>query len=283
MKKIDKGRKFVQDNLALFQCPNCQAPFINVVENTVSCANQHAFDLSKKGTLYFLNHAVNTEYDDAMLVSRRKVLTAGLFDGIVTAVAAALPTDKQTILDVGTGEGTPFAKLLAQRDNIDTALAFDISKAGVNLATQLETDAFFAVADLAQLPFADATFSSVVEFFSPSAYAEFNRVIQPNGTLIKVVPNHFYLRELREMLYPAGSKHHTYDNQQVVDLFIQNYPNTEIRDVTYQWNIPADLYADLLHMTPLHWGARPEAQQMAENTPLTSITLDVQLLITKFD
>ncbi|CAH0418584.1 methyltransferase domain-containing protein [Periweissella ghanensis] len=280
MKKIDKGRLFVQENLALFQCPNCQAAFTDVVENTVTCVNQHAFDLSKKGTLYFLNHAVNTEYDDAMLASRRKVLTAGLFDGIVDAVVAALPTTPQTLLDVGTGEGTPFAKLLTQRGNIDTAIAFDISKAGVNLATQLETDAFFAVADLAQLPFATDAFSSVVEFFSPSAYAEFNRVIQPNGMLVKVVPNHFYLRELREMLYPEGSKHHTYDNQQVVDLFMQNYPDTIIQDVTYQWTIPTDLYADLLHMTPLHWGARPEAQAMAEKTPLTSITVDVQLLIT---
>lgn len=282
MKKIDKGRVFVQENLALFQCPNCQTAFTKVVGNTVSCVNQHAFDLSKKGTLYFLNHAVNTEYDDAMLASRRKVLTAGLFDGIVDAVATALPTTSQTILDVGTGEGTPFAKLLAQRGNVDTAIAFDISKAGVNLATQLETDAFFAVADLAQLPFADATFSSIVEFFSPSAYAEFNRVIQPNGMLVKVVPNRFYLRELREMLYPEGSKHHTYDNHQVVDLFMQNYPNTEIKDVTYQWTIPTDLYADLLHMTPLHWGARPEAQAMAEQTSLTSVTVDVQLLITHF-
>lgn len=281
MKKIEKGRAFMQHNLGLFQCPSCGGAFVDVQGNSVICENQHNFDLAKKGTLYFLKHAVNTEYDDAMLASRRKVLTAGLFDGIVDAVMAALPKEAQTLLDVGTGEGTPFAKLLSQRDNVDTAIAFDISKAGINLATQLDTDAFFAVADLAQLPFADNAFSSVVEFFSPSAYAEFNRVIKSGGTLIKVVPNHFYLKELRELLYPVGSKHHTYDNHQVVDLFIQNYPDTEIVDVTYQWTIPSDLYVDLLHMTPLHWGARPEAQAVAEQTPLSQITVDVQLLITK--
>lgn len=279
MKKIDQGREFMRQNLTLFQCPNCQAAFIEIQGNSVICANQHNFDLAKKGTLYFLNHAVNTEYDDAMLASRRKVLTAGLFDGIVDAVANVLPATPQTILDVGTGEGTPFAKLLEKRNHQDTAIGFDISKAGVNLATQLSTKAFFAVADLAQLPFAENTFSSIVEFFSPSAYAEFNRVLQPNGMLVKVVPNKFYLKELRELLYPVGTKHHTYDNQQVVSLFKQNYPETTVIDVTYKWKIPTDLYVDLLHMTPLHWGARPEAQAVAEQSPLTEITVDVQLLV----
>lgn len=281
MKKIDKGREFIQNNLNLFQCPICSKSFVSVIDNSVLCADHHSFDLSKKGTLYFLNHAVNTEYDDAMLVSRRQVLSAGLFDGIVAAVSVALPPEPQTLLDIGTGEGTPFAKLLAQRAEIDTGIAFDISKAGINLATQLSTEAFFAVADLAKLPFADNTFSSIVEFFSPSSYKEFNRVLQPGGELVKVVPNKFYLKELRELLYPVGSSHHTYDNQQVVELFMQNYPNTQVIDVTYQWDIPAHLYVDLLHMTPLHWGARPEAQAIAEQTPLDKVTVDVQLLVTK--
>lgn len=87
MKKIDKGREFIQNNLNLFQCPICSKSFVSVIDNSVLCAEHHSFDLSKKGTLYFLNHAVNTEYDDAMLVSRRQVLSAGLFDGIVAAVS----------------------------------------------------------------------------------------------------------------------------------------------------------------------------------------------------
>ena len=184
-------------------------------------------------------------------------------------------------MDVGTGEGTPFARLLAKRGNIDTGIGFDISKAGVNLATQLDTDAFFAVADLANLPFNDDSFDSIVEFFSPSAYEEFKRVLAPEGTLVKVVPSSGYLHELREMLYPVDSPNHTYSNQKVVDRFMENYPNATQTEISYQWQIPADLYVDLLHMTPLHWGARPEAQAAAEATPLPAVTVNVVVLTVK--
>ncbi|EJF33512.1 rRNA large subunit methyltransferase A [Weissella koreensis KCTC 3621] len=280
MKKIERGQKFITKNLELFRCNVCHEPYSEVQDTSLICPNQHRLDLNKKGGLVFLNHAVNTEYDDKMLAARRRVLTAGLFDGIITAVAANLPTTKQTVLDVGTGEGTPLARLLEQRAGLDTAIGFDISKAGINLATQLDTSAFFTVADLAQLPFNDDSFDSVVEFFSPSAYQEFNRVLKPGGKIVKVVPNTNYLHELREMLYPIDSPNHTYDNQKVVDRFISQYPDAEIQNITYQWEIPADLWIDLLHMTPLHWGARQEAQIAAEQTSLPFVTVDIQVLTT---
>lgn len=281
MKKIEKGIKFVSEHLDMFRCTVDGEPYDNVEGNTLVCAHNHRLDINKKGSLYFLNHAVNTEYDDAMLAARRRVLTAGLFDGIVDAVAAQLTADPQRIMDVGTGEGTPFARLLAKRGNIDTGIGFDISKAGVNLATQLDTDAFFAVADLANLPFNDNSFDSIVEFFSPSAYEEFKRVLAPEGTLVKVVPSSGYLHELREMLYPVDSPNHTYSNQKVVDRFLENYPDATQTEISYQWQIPADLYVDLLHMTPLHWGARPEAQAAAEATPLPAVTVNVVVLTVK--
>ncbi|WP_373770184.1 methyltransferase domain-containing protein [Weissella soli] len=281
MKKIEKGTQFVTRNLALFRCNVDHLPYDYVEGTSLVCAAGHRLDINKKGSLVFLNHAVNTEYDDAMLVSRRKVLTAGLFDGIVAGMQRALPTEKLRILDVGTGEGTPFAKLLAARATQDIGVGFDISKAGVNLATQLDTSAFFAVADLAQLPFNDAVFDAVVEFFSPSAYEEFNRVLAPNGTIVKIVPASGYLHELRELLYPVGSPNHTYDNSRVVELFKQHYPATTVEQVTYEWTIPSDLWADLLHMTPLHWGARPEAQTAAETQPLPKVTVDVMVLKSK--
>lgn len=279
MKKIERGTQFVMNNLHMFQCPTCHEPFEVVEGHSLVCENNHSIDVNKKGSLNVLNHAVNTEYDDDMLTDRRQVLQDGLFDGIVDAVAEALPQTAQSILDVGTGEGTPFAKLLNQRPYSDVGIGFDISKAGVNLATQLDTDALFMVADLAHLPFNTGVFDAVVEFFSPSAYEEFKRVVKPGGSIVKVVPAAGYLRELREMLYPVGSSKHTYDNQQVVDRFYEYYPDAEMVPVTYTWQIPADDYQSLLHMTPLHWGARPEAQAAAEAQPLTAITVDVVVLI----
>ncbi|MDR3242125.1 MAG: methyltransferase domain-containing protein [Lactobacillaceae bacterium] len=283
MKKIEKGQHFLQDNLHMFRCNVCNSAYARIDGTSLVCENGHRIDLNKKGSLVFLNHSVNTEYDDHMLAARRRVLTTGLFDGIVNGVNQALPQEQQRILDVGTGEGTPFVKLIDQRQVDDVAIGFDISKAGINLATQLETDAFFTVADLAQLPFTDNAFDSVIEFFSPSAYGEFNRVLKNGGTLVKVVPNSGYLHELREMLYPVDSPTHTYENTRVVDLFMEHYPEATIEHVNYQWAIPAELWVDLLHMTPLHWGARPEAQAAAEAQPLPFVTVDVVVLKTIID
>jgi 23S rRNA (guanine745-N1)-methyltransferase len=280
MKKIEKGRVFLVEHLDLFRCTIDGLPYTAVDGNGLVCANNHHLDLNKKGSLYFLNHAVNTEYDDSMLAARRRVLTAGLFDGIVSAVNDVLPQQPLRILDVGTGEGTPFVKLLAQRAQQDTAVGFDISKAGVNLATQLESNAFFAVADLANLPFNDNSFDAVIEFFSPSAYDEFNRVLRNGGEIVKVIPAAGYLQELREMLYPEDSPNHTYSNERVVARFKEMYPNVIETPVSYTWQIPGELYGDLLHMTPLHWGARPEAQSAAEATPLRTVTVEVVVLST---
>lgn len=80
---------------------------------------------------------------------------------------------------------------------------------------------FFCVADLRRLPFADQSFDSVVEIFSPSDYGEFKRVLKPGGRLIKVIPNAEYLVELRQLLYPSG-EHAKYDNSNVIDLFKKN-------------------------------------------------------------
>ncbi|MCM0582563.1 methyltransferase domain-containing protein [Weissella diestrammenae] len=283
MKKIEKGRQFVTEHLTLFRCLVCDQPYDHLNENSLVCVNGHQIDLNKRGSLVFLNHAVNTEYDDKMLAARRRVLAAGLFDGIIDAVGRALPDTPQTLLDVGTGEGTPLMRLLERRQVGDTAVGFDISKAGINLATQLTTDAFFTVADLAQLPFNDQSFDSVIEFFSPSAYREFNRVAKPNGHLVKVIPASGYLKELREMLYPTTSENHTYDNTRVRELFAAHYPDMTSEHVTYSWTIPMDLWVDLLHMTPLHWGARPEAQAAAEQKQLTQVTVDVLVLSTNIN
>lgn len=279
MKKIEQGTKFIEAHTQVFQCPTCHRAYEQVEGHSLVCSNGHRIDLNKKGTLNFLNRTVDTEYDDGMLEARRHVLSEGLFDGIIQTVADALESHEQTILDIGTGEGSPLAKLLALRGEQDTGIGFDISKAGVNLATQLPTQAFFMVADLAHLPFADASIDTIVEFFSPSAYDEFDRVLKDGGRLIKVIPNAGYLHELREMLYPVDSPNHTYSNEKVSARFMEHYPNATSIETTYQWQIPTDCYVDLLHMTPLHWGARPEAQKLAETSPISNVTVDVTVLI----
>ncbi len=279
MKKIDQARQFLQARPELFRCPVCLEPYDQVVDRSLVCPNGHNVDISKKGTVYFMQRAVASEYDDAMLAARRRMLQAGLFAGITDAFVAKMPTTPQTILDVGCGEGTPLNDVLAKRGiKEDAAVGFDLSKPGINLATQLDNQAFFCVADLAQMPFSDGQFTTILDLFSPSAYQEFNRVLAPEGQLLKVIPNSDYLIELRQAIFPADSAHATYDNGKVLGLFQEHYPDATAERIRYQVPVSAQRFADLMLMTPMHWGATPERLAEVKANPFTEITVDVTLL-----
>jgi len=279
MKKIDQAAAFLAQHTQLFRCPVCLSPYAEVEGHSLGCPNGHNVDLSKKGTLYFMQRAVASEYDNAMLAARRRMLQAGLFAGITDTFAAKLPATPQTILDVGCGEGTPLNDVLAQRDGQDAAVGFDLSKPGINLATQLDGGAFFCVADLAQMPFADHQFTAILDLFSPSAYKEFNRVLAPGGQLLKVIPNSDYLIELRQAIFPAGSAHATYDNGNVLSLFKEHYPTATAERIRYQVPVTPELFPDLMLMTPMHWGANEERLAEVKAHPFPEITVDVTLLI----
>ncbi|MCT3399028.1 methyltransferase domain-containing protein [Lentilactobacillus hilgardii] len=283
MKKIEKATAFVNENRNLFRCPVCERPFERVDGFSLVCPNNHSFDISKKGTLYFLTKSANNEYDKQMLISRQRILQAGLFDGIIQKISTFLKAAPETILDVGCGEGTPLARLLRKRANADTAVGFDISKDGINLATQHETRAFFCVADLARLPFNTSVFSTVIDLFSPSSYSEFNRVIKPGGQLIKIIPNSGYLQELRQLLYGTDQANSSYSNQKVLDLFTTHYPHSSIYPLKYQFQIPAGLQRDMMIMTPLHWGRGQDSHSSVQLERLTKITVDVSILINHFN
>lgn len=278
MKKIDRAAAFLQQHAGLFRCPVCHLAYDHVDEHSLVCPQGHNVDLSKKGMLYFMQRAVVSEYDDAMLAARRRMLQAGLFSGITDAFLAHLPATAQTILDVGCGEGTPLADVLAQRQGQDTAVGFDLSKPGINLATQLPTNAFFCVADLAQMPFTDHQFTAVLDLFSPSAYREFNRILAPGGQLLKVIPNSDYLIELRQALFPAGNAHAQYDNSNVLNLFQQHYPQATRERIRYQVPVAPQRFADLMLMTPMHWGASQAQLAQVAARPFDQITVDVTLL-----
>ena len=282
MKKIEKQRQFVKRHLDLFRCPTCQEPFVQLTENSIVCGRGHRIDFNKHGYLHFLRGAADTEYGRKMFLARRELLNAGLFKPIVEEIAKALPSQPLKILDVGTGEGTPFYQLSELRAGQDDCLVgFDISKAGVTLATQLDMKAFFCVADLRQLPFNDQSFDAIIELFSPSDYAEFNRVLMPGGTLIKVIPNADYLTELRHLLYAEGDQHAHYDNSRVKELFAQHYPNGRVQRVRYRFELPAGMQAALVEMTPLHWGRGVKQLTATELAKLQAVTVDVSLLIAK--
>lgn len=271
MRKIEE-KAAAMGKLGLFSCPVCGEK-LGVEQTSLSCPNGHRFDLAKKGTVNFLAKPSQTEYDTPMLEARRRVLEAGFFAPFVDAISRQLgPQD--VVLDVGCGEGTPTAQLAASGAQ---TVGFDISAPAIALAGRLATPAVFCVADLARLPFTAASFSAVVDLFSPGAYQEFNRVLRPGGRVFKVIPAAGYLQELRTGLY-AGTAKATYSNQAVLDRFMAAYPQAEQTPLAYDFPVTAAQFADVLKMTPLSWQADPAKRAALLAKPPRSIHVAVVLL-----
>lgn len=275
LKKIDRGRQFLAEKHQLFRCPVCQEE-VEKSDNGLICKNNHRFDLSKKGTLYFLSHAVKTEYDQEMFVPRRRMIQSGMYQPVIETIAQHLPNEV-SLLDVGCGEGS-FLNELSKLKKIQTAVGFDISKEGVYAATEQSVEAFWCVADLTNLPFADQTFNTILNIFSPSHYQEFQRVLSEDGEVLKVVPQENYLKELRQAFYPNQPEKQSYSNDRVVAKFTKSMKLTERQRVTYEFEIPEENRKDLLAMSPLEWQVEEEIKADLYKNPLNKITIDIELL-----
>lgn len=276
LKKIDKGKVFVKEHEALFRCPLCHQRMAGN-ETGLICAAGHRFDVSKKGTLYFLTKHIASDYDQQLFEARQRMIKSGMYQPLMEQLAGYLGKE-ETILDVGCGEGSFLNDLLERQPA--TAIGFDIAKEGVYLATNQPAAAFWCVADLTNLPFADNSFTTILNIFSPSNYQEFQRVLQPGGRLLKVVPGAGYLRELRQAFYPDDQEKQSYSNQPVLDKFRESYPEAEIKELNYVFPIPEERRLDLLEMSPLEWAADPAIKEQLMAAPLSEITIDLILLVT---
>jgi 23S rRNA (guanine745-N1)-methyltransferase len=278
LKKIDRGRLFLASHSDLFACPLCHQKVV-ANESGLICPNRHRFDLSKKGTLFFLDHPVKTDYDQDMFVPRSRMIQSGMYGPVLEAISKHLEQSER-ILDIGCGEGSFLAQLLVGQEK--TAIGFDIAKEGVYLATNHAISAFWCVADLTNLPFAEGSFDTILNLFSPSNYQEFERIIKPGGQVIKVVPAAGYLKELRKAFYPEDTAKQIYSNERVVEKFFENYPQGSRERISYSFAIPEARRLDLLAMSPLEWGASQEQIAKVRENPLHEITVDIELLVAKF-
>lgn len=187
-----------------------------------------------------------------------------------------------TILDIGCGEGTHLDRICAKLDDQlpvpAIGVGMDISKEGILEAAKYYSQKIWCVADLARPPFATGQFDAILNILSPSNYTEFDRLLAPDGLLLKVVPQSGYLHELREFFYQNTDKE-SYSNDLTVERFGEFYAQVERHRVTYQVRFEEDMLRSLLHMTPLTWSVpQKEVETFLEKAPAT-ITVDLELLV----
>ncbi|MDT2759826.1 methyltransferase domain-containing protein [Enterococcus xiangfangensis] len=271
LKKIERSALFLAEQHELFSCPKCRHEMIQQ-EKSLICVNGHRFDLSKKGTLYFLDHQIKTDYDNQMFTPRGRMIRSGMYQPVIEKITQLIQTGN--LLDIGCGEGS-FLQQITQLKKNPVTIGFDIAKEGIYLASNQPIEAFWCVADLTNLPFADQSFDTILNIFSPSHYREFKRVLKPGGCVIKVVPQTGYLQELRAIYHPDGK---AYSNEAVIQRFSEEMTIDQRERVTYEFEIPAENRLDLLEMSPLEWQVPAEVKANLAQDPLRKITIDVEIL-----
>lgn len=255
--------------ITLLRCPVCGAAFSKTCASLV-CINGHTFDPSRKGYVHFVPNASPSQYDRDLFEARRRILEAGFYDAVIDAIRAGMPKEPNVVLDAGCGDGT-FTKRLQGK----TTVGIDLSKDAIQLAARWGGPVLWTVGDLTKLPIADESVNVILNLFSPAHYAEFTRVLKPDGTLLKLVPGEGYLCEIRALMGDRLRKE-TYSNEAVVSHLSERLRITDRVPITYSLPLNAEQARDFIRMTPLTFGTCPET---LDATELKQITIDVELLI----
>lgn len=271
--KKQRASDFLAQYAEVFSCPICQSDMH--YQEGLECQHHHRFDLSKKGSLYFLQRQFATDYNQQMFQARRRMIERGLYQPVLAKIGEYLPSHNYRLIDIGCGEGS-FSNALLKDEGVH--IGFDLSKDGIQMATDyLQDNQWFCVADLTHLPFKDQSIDVILDLFSPSHYGEFKRVLQDDGYVIKGIPGQYYLKELRQAFY-EGTDKEEYSNQAVKERFEKEMDVVATEHLYYEVPILEDWQEDVRLMSPIHWSASDETLL---NSDIKTLTIDVELQIGK--
>ena len=267
-------------------CPLDGAP-LSRSGASLRCASGHSFDIASQGYTHLLPVQQKRSRDPGdskeMVAARRRFLNAGGYQPIAAAVGRAAladlpPQATLSCLDAGCGEGYYLRQLAAAAHAGQTLalLGLDISKWAVLSAAKQDKRPNWVVGTNARLPVLSATLDCVLCMFGFPVYAEFARVLKPQGQLLQVDAGPDHLRELREIIYPALKPERSAEAPTPPG-FIALGSET----VRYPLNLDsAGQIADLLTMTPHLY--RASAEGRARAAALTELSLTVDVRLTRF-
>ena len=255
-KKIDIAKRTVENHMDFLQCPLCSASFgfEDSFPYSLKCKNNHTYDISRKGYINLFNgYTKITKTYDKILFSARKIISAaGLYDGLCQKLYDIIKNlNPVSILDAGCGCGNLTVDIF-QNTAKPSTFAVDLSKDGIDFAASdfCSDNLLWIVGNLNNLPLSDNSADIILNIMSPANYAEFIRVLKPDGILLKVLPDSDYLKELRHFIYKENDKNE-YSNKDVLSNLAENMTITDMIDVKYKHKVKAGHISSLFDMTPL--------------------------------
>ncbi|MBP1968466.1 23S rRNA (guanine745-N1)-methyltransferase [Virgibacillus natechei] len=294
MNKINKRVKsaiYVRHFESIFKCPTCGSSMKVSESKSLTCSRNHTFDFTKQGYLNLATNQMKTKYSRELFEARRKLMTeADFFDPLIQFISTVInehsgnKKDEIAVLDTGCGEGSHLSticdRLSSDFKKEVMGVGIDISKEGILTAAKNYSDKIWSVADLTNTPFQNGTFDVILNILSPSNYEEFNRLLNTNGLVVKVVPQSDYLKELREGLFDDPEKQR-YTNAETVKRFNENFHFVDHSRLRYTVNLDNPFIQALVQMTPLSWAATNEQVNSFLEKDSAEITVDLDILIGK--
>ncbi len=262
------------EQLGILTCPSCGAALSRIGDD-FACMNRHRINVNRKGCLNVLSAQVDSCYDADLFAARRRVFDAGCYDAVVEAITALLPAGKHRLLDAGCGDGWYLNALLTRHEGWCGA-GVDISRDAIFQATNLPCTALWVVGDLRRLPFADGSFTALLDVLTPANYDEFRRVLAPDGLLIKVYPGSGYLQELR-----AARSMPPYEEGQVDAYLREKAVIVGERRVTVTHTVTDELWRDFVWMTPLMQDLSTAEKNAIAAKNAGSVTVDLHVAACK--
>ena len=115
----------------------------------------------------------------------------------------------------------------------------------------------------------------ILDIFSPAHYKEFQRLLSPNGYVVKVIPTKNHLREIRTKVQ-AHLKNPDYSNESVVEYF-EKYLKTISREtVSATVQLSSEQRMSFIEMTPLLFCVEKDCVDWCT---LTHLTIEADVLI----
>lgn len=293
--------------LPLLRCPLC-GEAMRATDQGVTCGSGHPFDRARQGYLSLFGPRGRRFPGDTadQVAARDRVLSSGLFDGVLDALAAVArdalgagipdrdgmgagtpardalgagaptgPAARRVVLEAGAGTGHYLAGVLdavgRHGDGADVVgIGTEISAAAARRLARAHPAVAAVVADTWDgLPLADGCVDLVQVVFAPRNPSEFARVLRPGGTLVVAVPGEGHLEPLRSaggLLEPAPDKAARLDSE-----LAAAFEPGPVRVVDQRTEVPAAVAVDLALMGPsgVHLDrSRLEAALGADDRPV---------------
>ena len=248
--------KKIEESLS---CPICGAAMRVSADSGASliCGGEkkHCYDFSARGYVNFSasNHSGSGDSKQAVM-ARSAFLDKQFYRPVAEEICKVLnkyiPDRKGTVIDAGCGEGY-YSSIIAENDY--SVFGVDLSKHAIDSACKRINqkniqNAFFAVASVFDIPFADKSADAVVNIFAPCVEKEYFRLIKDDGIVVVVHAGRDHLLGLKKAIYDTARV-----NEERDDL-PQGFRLIEERRVNFEISIDENQdVKNLFAMTPYYW------------------------------